>query len=123
MHPPATVWILGPTIDRAEIPALCARLAALLRDRPAMIVCDVGGVADPDAVTVEALACLQLTARRLGSEIMFRRARPRLRELVTFLGLGGVLTGLLTVEPGWQVEQGEQPLGVEEGVHPLDPSG
>ena len=41
----------------------------------------------PDAVTIDALARLQLTARRLGCRLRLRHASPELRELVAFMGL------------------------------------
>jgi hypothetical protein len=52
----------------------------------------VGGV-DPDAVTVEALARLQLAARRHGCRVRLRNASPGLRDLVAFMGLRDVLPG------------------------------
>ena len=50
-------------------------------------VCDV----DPDAVTVDALARLQLAARRLSCRLLLRNASPELLELVAFMGLADVL--------------------------------
>ena len=44
-----------------------------------------------DAVTIEALARLQLTARRLGRRITLRRVSPDLDRLVSFVGLADVL--------------------------------
>jgi hypothetical protein len=77
--------------------------------RPSTIVCDVGALA-PDAVTVDALARLQLTARRLGMEMRLRHASSELQDLLAFVGLRTVLR----VEAGGQAEQREQRLGVEE---------
>lgn len=82
--------IRGP-LARAELPGLCARLAALLDGgAPRTVVCDVSGV-DPDAVLVDALARLQVTARAHGGEVQVRDASPALRDLVTFMGLEEVL--------------------------------
>ena len=53
----------------------------------AIDVCDV----DPDAVTVDALARLQLAARRLSCRLLLRNASPELLELVAFMGLADVL--------------------------------
>jgi ABC-type transporter Mla MlaB component len=82
--------VRGP-IDRADLPGLCERVCALLEaTRPDVAFCDVGGV-QPDAVTVDALARLQLAARRHGCQVRLRRASNELRELVAFMGLRDVL--------------------------------
>jgi ABC-type transporter Mla MlaB component len=82
--------IRGP-ITRADLPGLCERVCALLSASPARIVlCDVRGV-DPDAVTVDALARLQLGAKRHGCRVRLRGASSELVELVAFLGLSDVL--------------------------------
>jgi ABC-type transporter Mla MlaB component len=68
-------------------------LAVLVEQSGAdVVLCDVGGV-DPDAVTVEALARLQLAARRHGCRVRLRNASPGLRDLVAFMGLRDVLPG------------------------------
>jgi ABC-type transporter Mla MlaB component len=54
-------------------------------------VCDVAGVA-ADAVTVDALARLQLAARRHACRIRLRGASAALSDLVAFMGLQDVLT-------------------------------
>ena len=54
------------------------------------IVCDVRALA-PDAVAVDALARLQLAARRLGLELRLRHASSELQELLAFVGLRDVL--------------------------------
>jgi anti-anti-sigma regulatory factor len=69
---------------------------------PSTIVCDVGALA-PDAAALDALARLQLTARRLGHEILLRDASTELQELLEFVGLRDVLR----IEPGRQAEQRE----------------
>jgi len=74
------------------------------------IDCDVGGLISPDAGTIDALARLALTARRLGCEIRLRHAS---RELVELLGLAG-LGETLGVEPVGQAEEGKQRSGVQE---------
>jgi ABC-type transporter Mla MlaB component len=87
---PVAFAIRGP-IARADLPGLCERVCALLESNDAdVVVCDVHGV-EPDAVTVDALARLQLAARRCGCQVRLRRASPDLRALVAFLGLGDVL--------------------------------
>ena len=77
--------------------------------RPSTIVCDVGELA-PDVHAVDALARLQLTARRLGLEIRLRHASSELQELLAFAGLRDVLR----VETGGQAEEREERVGVEE---------
>lgn len=81
--------IRGP-ITRADLPGLCIRVRALLDESGAVVVCDVHGV-EPDAVTVDALARLQLAARRRGCEVRLRNACPALRDLVGLMGLSHVL--------------------------------
>ena len=82
--------VRGP-IARADLPGLCARVCALLeRSRAGVVLCDVRGVA-PDAVTVDALARLQLAARRHGCRVRLRHASDELLELVAFMGLSDVL--------------------------------
>jgi ABC-type transporter Mla MlaB component len=86
---PALV-IRGP-IARADLPGLCDRVCAVLSALPpGPVTCDVAGIA-PDAVTVDALARLQLGAQRLGCRIRLRNASPELVDLVTFMGLRDVL--------------------------------
>jgi hypothetical protein len=85
--------------------------------RPSTIVCDVGTLA-PDAVTVDALARLQLSARRLGLELRLSRSSRELQELLAFVGLGDVLG----VEPRGQAEEREQRLRVEEERELDDPT-
>jgi hypothetical protein len=70
-----------------------------------------------DIRTVDALARLQLTARRLGWEL---RLRYPPRELVELIDLAG-LTDVLRVEPVRKPEEREQPVDVEERVQRGDP--
>jgi ABC-type transporter Mla MlaB component len=83
--------IRGP-IARDDLPGLCDRVCALLRAHgPGVLDCDVLGVRS-DAVTVDALARLQLAARRLGCRVRLCHASADLVELVAFMGLDDVLT-------------------------------
>lgn len=85
--PSATLSLDGP-IDRADIPVFRERARALFeRSGTDPVVCDLGRVGRPDAVTVEALARLQLEARRFGRRVVFRDACGELRDLVAFVGL------------------------------------
>jgi anti-anti-sigma regulatory factor len=88
------------------------------RSRATRVVCDVGALIDADAVAVDALASLQLTAVRLGCVLRLRSASPELQELLAFMGLADVL---LRLEVERQVEKREQRLGVEEERELGDP--
>ena len=82
--------VRGP-IARSDLPGLCDRLCELFeRSSPDVALCDVSSV-EPDAVTVDALARLQLAARRYGCQVRLRSASDELRELVAFMGLTDVL--------------------------------
>ncbi len=70
-----------------------------------------------DLGTVESLAGLQRAARRSGLELRLRQVPAELQELITFVGLAGVLG----VEPGGQAEEGKQRVGVEEEGELDDP--
>ena len=72
------IW--GP-IARDDMPGLCDRVCALLSQSDADVArCDVGGI-EADAVTVDALARLQLAARRHGCQVRLRNASNELLEL------------------------------------------
>jgi hypothetical protein len=81
------------------------------------IVCDVGAV-KPDVHTIDALARLQLAARRLGLEVRLRDASADLQDLIAFAGLRDVLR----VEVSGQPEQRKQGVGVEEERELDDPA-
>jgi hypothetical protein len=85
--------------------------------RPSTIVCDVGALA-PDAAAIEALARLQLAARRRGLEIRLRHASSELLGLLAFVGLSEVLR----VETSGQPEEREERLGAEEERQLDDPA-
>ena len=109
--------ISGP-LTPADAAALCERARAELERSDAEVLdCDVAALTRPDAGTVEALARLQLTARRHGRWIRLRDPSPELRELLDLFGLAEALR----VEPRRQPEEREQPLGVEERVQMGDP--
>jgi hypothetical protein len=101
-----------------SFPRRCGLYTYMTVPRPTAIVCDVGLLA-PDAVSIDALARLQLTARRLGLEIRLRHASSELQELLAFVGLRDVLR----VEAGGQTEQREQRVGAEEERELDDPAG
>jgi ABC-type transporter Mla MlaB component len=85
-----TFTVRGP-IERADLPGLCDRVCGLFSgQRGCVAYCDVSGVA-PDAVTVDALARLQLGASRNGCRVRLRNASPELLEVVALMGLADVL--------------------------------
>jgi hypothetical protein len=112
-------------VTRADVPALCERLRALVGAAdPDVVVCDVSALV-PDLVAVEVLARLRLTARRLGCELRLRDASRGLEQVLAFCGLCDVLAleGQLggVRWHGGQPEEREPPGGVEEGVEARDP--
>ena len=84
------IW--GPIL-RDDLPGLCDRVCALLTENDGAEVawCDVQGVR-ADAVCVDALARLQLAAKRHRCQVRLRGCSPDLRELVGFMGLADVLS-------------------------------
>jgi ABC-type transporter Mla MlaB component len=117
--PGSGLVIRGP-ITREGIVELCDRAGAWLEGCDAdPVVCDIVALIDPDAVTVDALARLQLIARRLGKRIRFRNACGEVHQLVTLMGLEEVLPlGASPLEPGRESEQREQRRRVEEEGDP-----
>jgi hypothetical protein len=82
--------VRGP-IAQSDLPGLCERVCTLFETSGgAVVLCDVRGV-DADAVTVDALARLQLAARRHGCRVRLGNASGDLVELVAFMGLTDVL--------------------------------
>ncbi|MFD6987415.1 STAS domain-containing protein [Streptomyces sp. NPDC059943] len=97
----------GP-ITAADVPQLCDQLAARLRDGDATdAVCDVGALGGPTAVTVNALARLQLVARGRGCRIRLSGAGPELLLLLELVGLTDVLPA--DGPGGGSVETGPDP--------------
>jgi ABC-type transporter Mla MlaB component len=85
-----TFAITGP-ITRDDLPGLCDRVCALLEEGSASVAyCDVTGVG-VDAVTVDALARLQLGARRRDCTVRLLNASQELLALVRFMGLDNVI--------------------------------
>ena len=84
-----TFAVRGP-IARADLPGLCKRVCAVLETSCSTVLCDVASV-PCDAVTVDALARLQLAARRHGCQVRLLNCSAELRNLVVFMGLADVL--------------------------------
>jgi ABC-type transporter Mla MlaB component len=86
-----TVW--GPIL-RSDMAGLTERVCRLLEQSGAEIaLCEVRTVAVPDAVTVEALARLQLAAQRHACRVWLVNASQELHDLVAFMGLTDVIPG------------------------------
>lgn len=115
------VLLLGPVVNRPDIPRLCKRLTNSLQDSNTnSIMCDVGALADPDAVAVDALARLQLTAKRCGGEVRLSGACQELRRLLALMGMQDVVQ--LALEPRWKAEHRKQRGAVEKECDPGDPT-
>jgi hypothetical protein len=102
---------------------------------PTVVGCDVSRITVADQGALEALARLQLAARRLGATIHLRNASPAFADLIELAGLADVLIVDPTdptdpagqdrdcsfdlvsgVEVDRQVEEGEE-IRVDEEVH------
>ena len=84
-------FAVGGPIARSDLPGLCDRVCTLFERSAARVaLCDVTGV-PADAVTVDALARLQLAARRHACRVRLRNASEELLDLVAYLGLEDVL--------------------------------
>ena len=93
-EPNTTILAFNGRIGPTEIPLICEWVGPLLASGDAgLVVCDVRGVVDPDAVTLDALARLQLTAKRMGHKVVIRHASHQLKDLLEFTGLRDVLAG------------------------------
>ena len=79
--------------------------------------CDVRALR-ADVAALDALARLQVAARRAGFELRLVRASAELTSLIEVTGFETVLR----VEPGGQPEEREQRVGVEEEAELDDPA-
>ncbi len=110
-EPNSIVLLIGGPIAPAHVPGVCERVRVLLQAGDAdLIVCDVGALVDADAVTIDALARLQLSARRLGLPIRLLHASSELQELLAFTGLGDVVTQCPATA---RAEAGDRKAGTE----------
>lgn len=126
MQPPmdhqAGVFAVRGPLARSDIPALCARLQAWVAASSGDALCEVSSF-EISVVSVEALARMQLAARRLGRRLNFRDVSSELEALVELLGLATLLgeTDSVLAKPRGEPEQGKQPLSVEEEADAADP--
>ena len=124
------VLALVGAVTRADIPGLCARLSDRLDvSAVVVVVCDVGALVGPDVAALDALARLELIARRRGARLALHRASAELLELVALAGLSRAMPACdatlhgcgLVDELGREPEGGEQ-RGVEEVRDATDPA-
>jgi hypothetical protein len=113
----AVILIFDGALDRASIATYCDRARALLEGADGgPVICDVGAVVSPDAVTIEVLARLHLTALRLGYRIVLRDTGAELADLLNFAGLCDAIPSAAgsVVEPVGDPEEREEVGGIEE---------
>src|SRR5262245_22355248 len=104
--------------DSVGIVVLEAHRAAPADDRTACrpLQCDVSAIIAADASTLDAIARLQLIARRLGTSIELTNAAQAVIDVLDLAGLAGVIPNAGSgVEVDRQVEEREQ-LRVDEEV-------
>ncbi|MFG2650130.1 STAS domain-containing protein [Streptomyces sp. NPDC048436] len=112
---PAALTLTG-TLDREATRRLCEEARTLLRATGAdVLVCDVADLGPPVLAAIDALARLQLTARRAGGRIRLRDPAPHLTELLHLVGLS------FEVEVEREAEQREPAGRVQEAVEARDP--
>ena len=84
------IAIVAP-LEPARVAPLCARVAAVLDERPVrLVVCDVATVSG-DLAAVDALARLALLARRRQTAMRLEHASAELQAIITLAGLADVL--------------------------------
>jgi hypothetical protein len=116
-RPTTVAFAVAGPIARADIPALCRRVAMLLETSGADIaLCDVTEL-PANAAAVDAVARIQLAARRMGRRLVLREAADDLLDLLAFVGVAGALG----IEPWRQAEEREERGGVEEERELGDP--
>jgi hypothetical protein len=115
------VLVIGRPIAAGDLRLLCERLDELAsRGGCTDVLCDAGALA-PDAVSVEALARLQLQGRRRGCRVRLCNVPVELGRLLSFLGLADAVGLGGGLEAQRQAEQGKEPGRVEERVDRGDP--
>jgi ABC-type transporter Mla MlaB component len=89
-EPSTIVFAIVSPIEQADLPGLLSRVCGLLGSGATLALCDVSQ-ANADAVTVDALARLQLATRRSGCQMRLMNASHELSALVAFMGLQDIL--------------------------------
>lgn len=120
-------------IDRASAVRVGDEVRDLLRATGAtLVVCDVGGLTQPNAATVDAVCRIRLAARRQRCRLRLRHASPKLLDLLDLMGLCDVVDEASGHDRSWadgsglqvegQSEEREHASGVEEERDPADPT-
>lgn len=98
---------------------LCENVRVLVDSDPGQVVeFDLGALSRADLGTIEVLARLQLTARRVGRRIRVSHPPAGLGDLLALLGLDSCAA--IRVEVVGQTEEREEPGGVQEEGDPAD---
>ena len=84
--------VRGP-VTPEDVDGLCDRGRVLVEGGAVAgdLVCDVRGLTRPDAVSLDALARLRLTARRLSRRLVLLHASTELVELLDLVGMTELL--------------------------------
>ncbi len=127
------VLVLPGLVTRDEVPRLCEAVRALLGTTGAgVVVCDVAGLGPPGLTAIDALARMELAARRAGGRIRLAGPDPALRALLDLVGLrfetcdgagpadSAVSGSLGPVEMEGESEEREPAGRVQEEVEPGD---
>lgn len=130
------VLVMPGLVTRDEVPRLCEAVRAHLGvTGGGVVVCDVAGLGPPGLSVVDALARMELAARRAGGRIRLRDPDPALRALLDLVGLrfetsdssgstgspGPESLGTFgPVEVERESEEGEPAGRVQEAVEPGD---
>jgi ABC-type transporter Mla MlaB component len=86
-EPNRIVLVMSGPATRDQVIAVSERVRVLIEEsRASVVICDVSDLY-PDAVAVDLLARLKLTARRCGCELDVRDAGRELTVLLGFCGL------------------------------------
>ena len=89
--PRSVVLVVDGPLGARAVAGLCAQVRAVVRSGVEVVTCDVGRITEPDAGAVDAVARLQLTARRHGGSVRLRRVSRDLRRLLDLAGLRHVI--------------------------------
>jgi hypothetical protein len=116
LRPRTTACRIRGPIAPTDLGGLAARVRGLIRDSGAeAVLCDLDENVAADLVTVDALARLQLEARRLACGLQLRTAPSAVEQLLEFAGLVEIVSPLrLRVEPERETEQRKELRGLEE---------
>ncbi len=124
-EPQTLIVTIAGRIDRADAARFGEEVADRLYGRhTSLVVCDVGGLIEPDGAAVDAVCRIRLAARHAGSGLLLGNASPEILDLLDLLGLCGVLRAAprSELEAKRQPEEREHPRGVEEEGDPADPT-